>query len=191
MKNFKFSIIESEVLVWSFDSAKIEDLLYCGYEKTIQSAFDRSLEFKKFMGESTNEAMSPISIFKLKQDLTNIIAKDAFYGLKYEEDTNRISFTIFERNIHNEQTTKFYRGQVQQYSDFFGKNITKDEIDQIHPTPALIENLASGSYIQQMNVQEKDIQHFTYFEVNQEQVCLVFIPNSNNFSSKKVIRFSG
>ena len=191
MKIFKFSIIESELVVWSFDTARMEDLLYTGYDKTIQSAFDRSLQFKKFMGESRNDAVSDISIFKLKQDLAKIIAKDKFYGLKYEEDTNQITFTIFEANIQNEETTKLYRRQVQQYSDFFHKNLTDNDIQRIHPSPTMIENITSGSFIQQMNIHEKDMHHITYFEINHQQVCAVFNPNSLNnlFFFKKVIRF--
>ena len=166
MKIFRFNIIEKEVVNWSTDSTgapKIDDLLYTNYDEVIQKCFDKTVDFKKKMDSS--EPFSE-SLWKLKEELNSILATNEFYGLRFEEDNSEIIIALYDKNLQSKENTEFYRTRARQYFNFFNKQFTEEEIENIHPFQQIRENPADKSFIMPLREKEKDRDQFTYLEFN-------------------------
>ena len=168
MKLFKFTVIEHEVVTWSAETSsepKIDDFFYTNYDSTIQACFDKTVDFKIKMVKSDSGSFNEL-IWNLKKDLNEILANNEFIGLRYEEDHAEINITLYDKTSQDNENTEFYRTRVRQYSNFFNKRITEQEIENIHPLQPTKTNPAEKCFSIQLREKQKDQDQFSFLEFN-------------------------
>ena len=167
MKLFQFNIVEREIATWSTESSagpKIEDFLYTTYQTDIQKCFEKTLDFKRDM--KSNSGSFDVSLSQLKFDINQILANNEFIGSKYEEDHAEINFILYDKTVKNRKNTELYRTRVRQYSDFFAKKITEEEIEDIHPFESEKENSGAKSFLVQFREKQLGDDKFSVLEFN-------------------------
>ena len=175
MKLFKFIVIENEICSWWTEDPKIEDMMYTNSDTSLQKCFDLTLKYKEKMAKNLQEAISPQSLWQLKNELNEILLQDEVYGLKYEENQFEASFIIYDKQLERIENNQFYRQRVRQYSNFFDRNFTEKEIERIHPTPVEPDNINGKSFILPMTEKQEDFNKNTYLEFFKPNVSFTIL----------------
>ena len=171
MKIFRFTIIEKEICTWYTEDSKIQDFLFTNVDDAIGKVFKLTIDFKKKMTISLQDAVTDQSIWKLKAEIQAVLSTNKFYGLKFNQNDSEINFEIYDKYVENLENIEFYRQRVRQYGQNFKLKFTEEDIARIHPVPDEIEDPAAQSYIlpmveKQLNNDKRTFIEFDRYKVN-------------------------
>ena len=170
MKLFRFTVIEKEICAWWTEDPKIQDFMHTNLDDAIGKCLNLTIEFKKKMSISVEDAVNDKSIWKLKNQIQTVLSKNKLYGLKFFQTDSEISFEIYEKYVENLENCEFYRQRVRQYGQSFNLNFSEEDIVRIHPAPEEVEDSPAQSYILPMIEKQTNNDKRTYVEFDKYKV---------------------